>query len=194
MKTENLPILKIHKLSQAQYDRELAAGNIDETALYLTPDEPVDMSQFVTLDTEQIITGAKTFNTPLGMKIRTSNSGSVVVGQDEESNDTMIRLDRFNGTCRLKLSAPDGTGQVLWEQPEVGAELMVVLGSKQISFPYRSGTLAVTADLEDVESEMAALNTNLRAEIAKKQDAISTETWTFTLEDGSTVTKAVYVG
>ena len=38
MRTENLSTLKIHKLSQAQYERELAAGNIDENALYLTPD------------------------------------------------------------------------------------------------------------------------------------------------------------
>lgn len=38
MITENLSTLKIHKLTQEQYDRELAAGNIDETALYLTPD------------------------------------------------------------------------------------------------------------------------------------------------------------
>ena len=39
MNTENLSTLKIHKLTQAQYDRELAAGNIDENALYLTPEE-----------------------------------------------------------------------------------------------------------------------------------------------------------
>ena len=39
MITENLSTLKIHKLTQAQYDRELAAGNIDENALYLTPDD-----------------------------------------------------------------------------------------------------------------------------------------------------------
>lgn len=39
MNTENLSTLKIHKLSQAQYDRELAAGRIDANALYLTPDE-----------------------------------------------------------------------------------------------------------------------------------------------------------
>lgn len=38
MITENLSTLKIHKLTQAQYDRELSAGNIDENALYLTPD------------------------------------------------------------------------------------------------------------------------------------------------------------
>ena len=41
MNTKNLSTLKIHKLTQAQYDRELAAGNIDEDALYLTPDEGV---------------------------------------------------------------------------------------------------------------------------------------------------------
>ena len=39
MITENVSTLKIHKLTQAQYDRELEAGNLDETALYLTPDE-----------------------------------------------------------------------------------------------------------------------------------------------------------
>ena len=39
MITDNLSTLKIHKLTQAQYERELAAGNIDETALYLTPEE-----------------------------------------------------------------------------------------------------------------------------------------------------------
>lgn len=42
MNTENLSALKIHKLTQEQYDRELAAGNIDENALYLTPDEEED--------------------------------------------------------------------------------------------------------------------------------------------------------
>ena len=39
MNTENLSTLKIHKLTQAQYDRELNNGDIDENALYLTPDD-----------------------------------------------------------------------------------------------------------------------------------------------------------
>lgn len=38
MITENLSTLKIHKLTQKQYDREFKAGNTDENALYLTPD------------------------------------------------------------------------------------------------------------------------------------------------------------
>jgi len=55
MITENLSALKIHKLTQAQYDRELAAGNIDDNALYLTPEEEVyteseiDNMEFITI-------------------------------------------------------------------------------------------------------------------------------------------------
>ena len=39
MNIENLSTLKIHKLTQEQYDRELESGNIDPSALYLTPDD-----------------------------------------------------------------------------------------------------------------------------------------------------------
>ena len=42
METKNLETLKIHRLSQAQYDRELEAGNIDENAIYLTPEERIE--------------------------------------------------------------------------------------------------------------------------------------------------------
>lgn len=43
MITENLSTLKIHKLTKGQYEREVESGNVDETALYLTPDEEVPM-------------------------------------------------------------------------------------------------------------------------------------------------------
>ena len=46
MLTENLSTLKIHKLTQTQYNRELELGNIDENALYLTPDEEIDLSAY----------------------------------------------------------------------------------------------------------------------------------------------------
>jgi hypothetical protein len=39
MITENLLTLEINKLTNEQYNRELDAGNIDENALYLTPDD-----------------------------------------------------------------------------------------------------------------------------------------------------------
>lgn len=46
MQTQNLSALKIHKLSQEQYEREVANGTLDETALYITPDTKyLDMEQ-----------------------------------------------------------------------------------------------------------------------------------------------------
>lgn len=45
MRTETLSTLKINKLSQEQYDRELANGNIDENAIYLTPDSDLDLAE-----------------------------------------------------------------------------------------------------------------------------------------------------
>lgn len=46
MQTQNLSALKIHKLSQEQYEREAANGTLDETALYITPDTKyLDMEQ-----------------------------------------------------------------------------------------------------------------------------------------------------
>lgn len=58
--------------------------------------------------------------------------------------------------------------------------------------------LTATADelnyCDGVTSNIQTQLNTLSSEIANKQNAISTENWTFTLEDGSTVTKAVYVG
>lgn len=53
MIAENLSTLKIHKLTQEQFDRELANGNIDDNALYLTPDESVTKS-YVDLQTDNV--------------------------------------------------------------------------------------------------------------------------------------------
>ncbi len=48
MITENVSTLKIHRLTQEQYDRELAAGRLDANAIYLTPDEGVDFTGYAT--------------------------------------------------------------------------------------------------------------------------------------------------
>ena len=69
MKTENLSTLKIHKLTQEQYDREAAAGRIDENALYLTPDEGVDLSQYATAsDLKEL--GTLVGDTPVSEQIK----------------------------------------------------------------------------------------------------------------------------
>lgn len=47
-----LPEFKIHKMTQEEYDQAVNEGTLDENALYLTPDEEIDLSGYVT--TEQL--------------------------------------------------------------------------------------------------------------------------------------------
>lgn len=54
MDTKNLSTLKIHKLTKAQYERELAAGRIDTDALYITPSEEEDLSDVVLITISDI--------------------------------------------------------------------------------------------------------------------------------------------
>jgi hypothetical protein len=44
MITENLSTLKIHTLTQAQYERARENGTLEQYALYLTPDEDGDFA------------------------------------------------------------------------------------------------------------------------------------------------------
>ena len=62
MTTKDLEVLKIYKLTQAQYDRRLASGALEEDALYLTPDiyssvsEPVSFSMTKNNNTVEVVT------------------------------------------------------------------------------------------------------------------------------------------
>lgn len=56
MITENLSTLKIHKLTKAQYERELEAGRLDPNAIYLTPDEEIDLDSYIFITVDDIDT------------------------------------------------------------------------------------------------------------------------------------------
>ena len=47
---KHIPSLTIHKLTQEEYEQAVANGTIDSNALYLTPDEDVDSSEYVTAE------------------------------------------------------------------------------------------------------------------------------------------------
>ena len=57
-----------------------------------------------------------------------------------------------------------------------------------------SGKVAVSDVTSTELGYLDGVTSNIQTQLNNKQNKISTETWTFTLEDGSTVTKAVYVG
>lgn len=47
---EVLATLKIHKLTQEEYEQKLETGSLDDNALYLTPDEAIDLSPYATIE------------------------------------------------------------------------------------------------------------------------------------------------
>lgn len=48
--SEVLPVLKIHRLTQAEYDQKVEDGSLENNAIYLTPDEAIDLSGYVTVE------------------------------------------------------------------------------------------------------------------------------------------------
>jgi hypothetical protein len=47
---EKLDSLRIHKLTKDQYLKAIEENKIEHNALYLTPEEPIDLSSYMTKD------------------------------------------------------------------------------------------------------------------------------------------------
>jgi hypothetical protein len=88
--TENLSTLKIHKLTQAQYDRELEAGRIDPSALYLTPDEA---NEIYVQDGEPIDAEDGSLWIDLGEENGIVAGGSNGSGNSGSSGGSSVQLD-----------------------------------------------------------------------------------------------------
>lgn len=61
-KTQNVPNLRIHKLTQEQYNNALEAGFIEDNAIYLTPDNSgnAEEMEFISTDDIDAICGSTT--------------------------------------------------------------------------------------------------------------------------------------
>jgi hypothetical protein len=76
--TENLLTLKIHKLTQAQYDRELEAGRLDANALYLTPDEEANIEVDTSLTQSGRAADAKAVGDALALKANIEDMTDII--------------------------------------------------------------------------------------------------------------------
>jgi hypothetical protein len=106
LQTENLFNLKIHKLSQEQYDRELVAGTLDEHALYITPDENY------TNNFSSVLVGSETISAAdsEGILVIGSSDGSVAVG----INNATGGIDLSTNTSTVNASGADYAEYFEW--------------------------------------------------------------------------------
>lgn len=191
MNTENLETLKIHRLTQAQYDRELAAGNIDENALYLTPDTAADLSGYATI--EQLNEKSDIFHTheiddvnnlqiSLDELLETSKSytdEAISTIADENRTHTIADIENLQTTLDAKVS----TGTTINEKPlssdivlsaaDVGAD---VIGSANTALEnaksYADTLVSGKADIshthddiyyteDEIDSKVSNINTSI---------------------------------
>ena len=83
---ENVSTLKIQKLSQEQYNREQAAGNLDSHSIYLTPDEQITLEDIGAMSaTNPTGTGSLSIGRKSGTTI---GAKSVALGADATSSAT----------------------------------------------------------------------------------------------------------
>ena len=149
MITENLSTLKIHKLTQSQYERELAAGNIDEGALYLTPD--------ITVDSINGKTGDVTLTASDVGAATSSHTHGVNTGGIGRTTLTSGYYLAGNGTSPVMMKSPV---QVLTDIGALGnsGNQTLTNGSFQIVDPNNSGYhigITRTADSKNYEIAIA---------------------------------------
>ena len=166
MITENLSTLKIHRLTQEQYNRELEAGRIDETALYLTPDEEIDLSGYAT---EEYVDLAIS-------KIPTPDVG----GQIDEAitewiGDKKVGVQISEAISKIThpvTSVNGKTGVVQLSASEVGADASGSASSALSSAKsYTDSEITEWVGDTKVSEQISAAINPLSSEIAKKANA-----------------------
>jgi hypothetical protein len=128
--------------------------------------DPPDLSVYAKLAGGNTFSGVQTVNAPANIsgseqataKYKTANGGSITFGKEGANSGTMIRLDQNDGTCRLRFRSSSTAGEMVWEQPEKGAQLYIDLGKtgadyRRITMPSSSGTLALTSQIPSAVTE-----------------------------------------
>jgi uncharacterized phage infection (PIP) family protein YhgE len=136
---ENVSTLQIHKLTQEQYDRELAAGRLDENAIYLTPDEEIDLSGYAT---EEYVNAA------------TRDLKNEILDGAGEAYDTLKELADL-------INANQGTIDTLEEiatskaDKEHTHEIEEVNGLQDELTGLQDGVTSIQEELENIQTELS---------------------------------------
>lgn len=180
MITENLSTLKIHKLTKEQYERELAAGRIDENALYLTPEEEVDLSGYATV--EQL--GEKADKTH---EHKVSEVTDLQNALDKNLEDANVYADNAVAEIDFPVDSVNGkTGAVALTASDVGAPTVDEMNSAIAAIP----TPDVSGQINSHDSNPSA-HEYIRGLISDVAGSIPTSLSQLSEDDGNmTVTAA----
>ncbi len=106
-------------------------------------------TKYVTIDTEQTISGLKTYSAPKNKSgveqatviFKTANGGQIIFGKEGANSGSMIALDQVAGTRRLNFRASATPGAIVWSQPEANSGLYY-----DVTNVYFRGCSTVTFD------------------------------------------------
>jgi hypothetical protein len=151
MKTEDLSTLKIHKLTQAQYDRELAAGNLDENAIYLTPEEELKIDLVEVLN-----------NTVTHEQIPSAQATVEYVNAEIAAKAPEIMTDLSADLSDKKI--PSAKATVAY----VDAEIAALIGGEKYKEPLDT-IKEIASAIENNSGAMEILNTAITQKVDKTE-------------------------
>jgi hypothetical protein len=151
MNIENLSALQIHKLSKAQYKREKDAGRLDPNAIYLTPEEELEINLVETLD-----------NTVSHEQIPSAQATVEYVGQEIAANAPEIMTDLSANLSDKKI--PSAKATVAYVDAEIAA---LIDGEK---YEGALDTIKeISSAIEDNDETMEILNTAITEKVNKTE-------------------------
>ena len=162
MNTEYLSQLKIHKLSKAQYDRELEAGRIDATALYFTPEDADTSTKFrKTLSSSNWVSASSVSVESFDQNLDISSAftyvynESIVTGIPSAVVDSgVIVFDLYNGAITTSSAIATALPTLAQRTAALDAELhgFFILGSDG-TYEFRIGMTGSTTPTVDIPIE-----------------------------------------
>lgn len=162
MITTNLSTLKIHKLTQEQYDTAVANGTIDENALYLTPDDS-SSGQGIWYGTcaTASATTAKVVTTTTGDFTLTEGAIVYVLFNSAHTSATRITLN-VDGTGDTAVNLSSTNGMTAYQ---IAAKQVICFVYDGESFRVQGGSLATTTyyGLTKLSSSISSTSTTMAA-------------------------------
>lgn len=208
MNTKNLSTLNIHKLTKAQYDRELAAGRIDEDALYLVPDTDMTDSEILAR-LGDLGTNIQSNSTAIGEhigKISANETNIANLSDRIEEVNSKIDTDLGDVVSTLEQNLNDGIGGLTQrlndhaatsaETYATKAELNSEAGERANADAALAGRIATLETASATHATISALADEISArttqdeELAGKISALDThvaDTYTLKTDFNSTV-------